>query len=236
MINRTILFTAMLMCTAAIYAQPVLTPLDSTVYNAGTIREGSTTLVKHTFKIKNTGNAPLKISSVRAHCGCTVVGFDSTVAPGKTGTISSQIDLTNLRGGDLTKSITVISNASNRPEQLFSTRFNYIGYIAAAPDYVVLTKAAAGRNEASLILTTDRPTLRVQKVMFNGDMASAPRPLVFSLAQFDTGLVLDKLHRYKLAIIATGVNTERAYGEFVISTDHPKKPELKFGGMIEDNR
>ena len=43
---------------------------ETTVIDYGTIEKGSNGL--RVFKFKNTGNAPLVVSSVKSSCGCTV--------------------------------------------------------------------------------------------------------------------------------------------------------------------
>ena len=64
-----------------------------------------------TFIFKNTGNAPLNLTSVEASCGCTTPKWTkSPVAPGKTGNIIVTFDPHN-RPGPFNKSITVKSNA-----------------------------------------------------------------------------------------------------------------------------
>src|SRR5437899_609724 len=51
------------------------------VVDVGTIAKGDN--VTHDFVIKNEGAATLEITQVRPACGCTVVSFDKTIAPGK---------------------------------------------------------------------------------------------------------------------------------------------------------
>ena len=43
---------------------------EETVYDFGTVKKGDQ--VKHVYKYKNTGKAPLLISDIRTTCGCTV--------------------------------------------------------------------------------------------------------------------------------------------------------------------
>jgi len=63
------------------------------------------------FKFKNTGNAPLVLSNVRASCGCTVpVWPKEPVAPGETAVIKVKYT-TVTRPNVINKSIVVSSNA-----------------------------------------------------------------------------------------------------------------------------
>ncbi|MCI7561981.1 MAG: DUF1573 domain-containing protein, partial [Bacteroidales bacterium] len=64
------------------------------------------------FKYKNTGKVPLILSKVRSSCGCTVPSWSKEpLMPGQTGTITVKYNTNNV--GQINKSITVESNASN---------------------------------------------------------------------------------------------------------------------------
>ena len=81
---------------------------ETTIIDYGTIEKGSNGL--RVFKFKNTGNAPLVVSSVKSSCGCTVPKKpEAPVMPGKSGEIEVKYD-TN-RVNPIRKTITVTSNA-----------------------------------------------------------------------------------------------------------------------------
>lgn len=77
-------------------------------HDFGNVTEGDS--LKHTFKVKNAGTAPLEITRVRTSCGCTAaVTKEKTVAPGQT----TEIEVTfNTRGrmGPNRKTITIQTN------------------------------------------------------------------------------------------------------------------------------
>jgi len=77
-------------------------------HSFGTVKPG--TPLSYTFKIKNTGDAPLEIKSVAPSCGCTTSNFDKTIAPGKTGNITLAVEKTDGYKGDVTKTATVTTN------------------------------------------------------------------------------------------------------------------------------
>ncbi len=92
-------------------AAPIL-ECENAVFEFGTVE--NTELVKHTFVIKNAGDKPLEIRSIRPTCGCTITDTKPrTVAPG----LSTQIPVTlNLKGrrGRQIKNIVVTSNDPKR--------------------------------------------------------------------------------------------------------------------------
>lgn len=66
--------------------------------------------VSHEFVFKNTGEAPLIISNVKASCGCTTPSWTKDpVPPGETGTIVAEYNPLN-RPGSFSKTISVTSN------------------------------------------------------------------------------------------------------------------------------
>ena len=82
------IFMAILLATGIASAQnKAVISADETSFDFGTIKEANGN-VSHTFKIKNTGEAPLVLTRVIASCGCTTPEWTKEpIAPGKTGDI-----------------------------------------------------------------------------------------------------------------------------------------------------
>lgn len=77
-------------------------------HHFGEIMQGEK--VTYAFKFKNTGKAPLVISSASATCGCTVPEYTkSPVAPGDEGFITVTFDSSG-KSGMTSKSVTLIAN------------------------------------------------------------------------------------------------------------------------------
>jgi hypothetical protein len=82
-----------------------------------------------TFDFKNTGNAPLIISSAKGSCGCTVPEWPKEpIAPGAKGVITVKYD--TKRAGIINKSVTITSNASNEPTKVLRIK----GTVAPQPE------------------------------------------------------------------------------------------------------
>lgn len=88
---------------------PVIS-FDSTTYNFGEIAIGEK--VKHTFKFRNTGSAPLVITDVKPSCGCTSLKDwpKDPIKAGEAGQISVEFNSDGFPG-DISKSIMVHTNA-----------------------------------------------------------------------------------------------------------------------------
>ncbi|MDH5603874.1 MAG: DUF1573 domain-containing protein [Cyclobacteriaceae bacterium] len=77
-------------------------------HDFGTIKEGD--VVEHTFKFKNTGEAPLIIQSARGSCGCTVPTWPKEPIPvGGTGEITAKFDSKG-KAGNQNKTVTISAN------------------------------------------------------------------------------------------------------------------------------
>ncbi len=81
---------------------------EKTDHDFGTINEGQK--VTYTYKIKNTGQAPLIIQNAQPSCGCTVPTWSKEPIPvGGTGSVTAEFD-TNGKQGVNNKTITVTAN------------------------------------------------------------------------------------------------------------------------------
>lgn len=72
------------------------------------------------FEFTNTGDAPLIITNVKSSCGCTVPSKPKEpILPGKSEKITVQY---NMNPGPISKTITVESNAVNKPNGVVPLR------------------------------------------------------------------------------------------------------------------
>ncbi len=108
----TLLFC--LFAMAKLHAQadanaPVLT-FTKTEHDFGTLKKGGHTTCR--FEFQNTGKSPLIISRCQQSCGCTSPHCPvEAILPGAKSFVEVHYD--SLRVGAFTKTVTVMSNASN---------------------------------------------------------------------------------------------------------------------------
>lgn len=91
-------------------------------------------LIKHTFEIRNDGDAPLQITDVRPACGCTVAKFDQVIKPGAIGTIHAEMKTDNF-AGPVSKSIAVFTNDDDNPQIQLVIKAQIKPYIGVAPGF-----------------------------------------------------------------------------------------------------
>lgn len=81
---------------------------ETDTHDFGVIQQGEK--VTYAFKFKNSGKAPLVISSASASCGCTVPEYTKTpVQPGEEGFITVTFDSSG-KSGMTSKTVTLIAN------------------------------------------------------------------------------------------------------------------------------
>ncbi len=104
-------------CYASSIQQPGAGPrivCDQPVYDFGTTNTDQP--IKHTFVLRNAGNALLLINRTRAGCGCAAFALSTnSIPPGQTAELSVSLSLGG-RSGAVRKSITLESNDAQTPQ------------------------------------------------------------------------------------------------------------------------
>ncbi len=241
---RDILRSALCMCALGfgmnMFAAGPSIQFDAEIAQVGSIAEGSVSEIKHEYHYTNTGDATLKLTDVRPGCGCTLVRFDTVIAPGKTGVLTARVNITALSNGHFSKSITVLSNASNKPTARLEISGTFAPYVAATPEYIRIVN----NKEATVItMTTTLASFEVKKITFkpttrNGaatDVVAWQVPLPvfvnFKQTMVDSTKTSDS-HMYKIELSSDVSQTQEIEGLFIIQTNHPHKEELSIRGKI----
>ncbi|OYT74378.1 MAG: hypothetical protein CFK49_08705 [Armatimonadetes bacterium JP3_11] len=140
-------------------------------YDFGEITQGA--VVKHTFIIKNEGDAPLEIAA-RPSCGCVTPYFDKVIEPGKEGKIEAELRSAGFRGAQV-KTIQVTSNDPDYPSLTLRLTANIRTAIEVRPsEQIPITLKTDGPTvqEVEIVSTTDEP-LEIAEVRVNVPFATA---------------------------------------------------------------
>ena len=139
------------------------------VFEFGNRRTGE--LIQHTFELRNTGDSLLKISSIRASCGCTTPGKSSLkIRPGETLPLPVEIDLTG-RIGTQTQYITLTTNDPETPVWSLKLTGESIADIEIAPRTLnlgLLDPQSPQSGTIALTSTTGEP-FQVTRAIANKD-------------------------------------------------------------------
>lgn len=205
-------------------------------FNAGTIKEGTQKHIQHKFIIKNTSDEELIVEKVRISCGCTVVKYDSVIAPGKSGVVEPEVDISGYTGF-IEKSITVLSNAQNIPSLRLSLKVDIKPVIGISKNF--LTMHAGGTVPVQVKLTTAKPDLAITGVECKPlslkdrpqwrEFSRSLRYVLTTSGQSDA----DSAHKYVLSLSIEEPLKKSMLVEFVIHTNHPEKNELRIRGIVE---
>ena len=235
-IFRNILFV-LLMLAAALFAGPKI-EFDTKRFNCGTAIEGKADKINATFVVKNTGDAVLKLEKVRPGCGCTVVKYDTLIKPGKTAKIKADVNITDHRGGPLSKSITVTSNAENEPTVRLTIEATVQPIIDVSVSHLTLDKSNSSTPK-TVILATKKSDLKVSDISFKPIRHSqkpewkAKFPLSIKHTWTPTDTVRTDGYRvFKMDMFSPNLE-ESISGEFIIKTNHPDKSIITVRGNIK---
>lgn len=204
--------------------------LDKDTVDFGAFREGSRKTVEATFAIWNTGDRPLKVVDVRPGCGCTSVAFDSTIAPGATGTLRPTIDLTGITG-DMAKVVNIVTTDPDHRHLRLTMTATITPIIDASTRYLIL---GPEQKTTPLVVTlsADIRKLEVSEVTFvpvnedkGIDVPFAATPLGDSDGDGASGCSVALSYSRKLPEIR---------GEFRFVTNHPEKKVLVLRGRVRE--
>jgi hypothetical protein len=251
---RRSLFPVVIACLAFSLSAGPKIRIDSSDFDIGVAKEETSSHVNHTYIVSNPGDSTLIISNVRPGCGCTSAGFDSTIPPGKTGRINVEVNTEHFSEGPFEKKISVISNADREaPAYTLTIRGIKRSTISTTPTSVHFN-AGPGRDTGEvLLLKTDRQNLAVTGVSFTTDQNDAAMgwrtsiPMSYTLTRLPdsitvrddaskTGATEPGLATYRLKIRYSPSQKGDLYGQLIIKTNIPVKPEISISGMIESAR
>jgi hypothetical protein len=234
------LITGILALPFTLISSPMLS-IDSADYDVGIVYQDNTQPVNHTFQIKNTGDSTLIISNVKASCGCTTVGHDSIIQPGKTGKVTQSINTQNMYSGAFRKFVTIFSNAKNNAEFKVSLGGTLRTVIESSKRELRLISTDQKVWSDTFTLSTEKKDLTIKELTFkpyNDGQQSTPAwqsdlkiypKYTFSKSDSTSG----KYTIYSVKILFEAKDSEPKFGEFLFKTNHPKMPEIKIAGAIE---
>jgi len=237
MVRFYAIFTAVAVFSAPLFAVgSAKIEFAKTNFDCGNVLEGKQDKLQALFTIKNTGDAPLVISSVRPSCGCTVVKYDSLIQPGKSNAIKATVNIENYPSGAISKSVTVTSNAINTPTQKLTISAMILPIIDASEQTIRFDASKQGVAH-TIYLSCMKKDLKLLSMEFNqaapiGDVMqnTVSAALTYSLSPIDS-VRADKYKVYKLDIFPPQIEQPMS-GTITIKTNNPDKPELDIKSVI----
>lgn len=130
-------------------------------------------VVKHTFVVKNEGDAPLTIEA-RPSCGCVTPYYDKVIQPGQQGRIEAELRTAGFRGTQV-KTIQVTTNDPDNPSLTLRLSTFIRMAVEVRPSEqipITLNPDAPTVQELEIVSNTNEP-LEVQEVRMNVPFATA---------------------------------------------------------------
>ncbi len=227
-------FSAFILLSAtAMFASPKIV-IEKTSFQCGSVVEGKTEKLKAQFIVKNSGDAVLKINA-RPGCGCTVVKYDSIIAPGKTSIIESEVNIKGYHSGPITKAITVTSNDTTKSsirleilatvQGIIDVSEQYVNFNGAHPDSAYTVKFSSKKNDLAVTEVVFKMSSQGKGPEWQNNL---PVPIKFKWAA--AVKANDDGYRSNSLILYPPVLDRPANGEIIIKTNHPEKPEITLQG------
>lgn len=188
--KRSTLYAILTLCAALLAALPQVAGatadaaeatdqpravVDEPIFDAGQVDKGAE--VNHDFRIRNTGDQPLRIEEVRPACGCTVADYDETIAPGASGKIHAVLDTVD-QSGAISKGLTVITNDPENPRLMLTIKAEVTPLVYLRPGFArfVQTEGSGVGQVEQIIFTRSFDDLEVVEV-------ESPYPFIMTEAR-----------------------------------------------------
>jgi hypothetical protein len=218
--------------TVSAFAGPKI-EFDTKAFKCGEVVQGKVDKLDAVFIVKNTGNAALTMKSVRPSCGCTVVKYDTTIQPGKSAKIEASVHIKGYRPGNISKSVTVTSNAANDSVAHLTIEATIIAEIEVSEGNLML----GGDDTSSfrkITLSSRMKGLKVSEVFFRANENSGqktpewkkelPMPFKYTFTPSDS-VRPNGYHTFTLTLSVPKFE-EGENGNLIVKTNHPAQPEI----------
>lgn len=185
--------------------------------------------VEHTFRFRNSGEAPLTVEKVRSSCGCTAALLSATlIPPGGTGEIRTTFDSGRFRGA-VVKTIYLYVNDPVQPVAQFNLRGTVKPELVLEPEQVDLGRlTSTAAAEAHITLTNQ------------GEQAISLSPPETTGPELQAELAAMQLPAGKSVQLVVRAKPQegksRLSGYIMIKTSNPRVPELRlpvYGSVAE---
>jgi hypothetical protein len=188
--------------------------------------------LKAVFEVKNTGAAPLEISSVRPTCGCTVASFDKLIQPGGTGKIEAEVDTTAF-SGPIAKSVLVFTNDPASPQVNLVIKAEVRSFVEVLPRNLIRLNVLQGEpaTEKVILSSADASEFKVTDV----DTAGGPYEVKFRELPDKERLPERKGSQWEVAVTVPSNAPEGLLNhKIIVKTTSPKAAEvgLQISGVV----
>lgn len=146
--------TVFLIPVAAAFSQPKIQASGGTTFDFGDAFTG--TKVDRVVTVRNVGTDTLRISDVKAGCGCTAALMTTkNIAPRDSGKLSIVFDTHNYGGSKATKQVYISSNDTAQPKLTITFSVNVVNILALDPKFFSFSDAKVDSTYTKTITITN---------------------------------------------------------------------------------
>ena len=221
MIIRFALFVlTLVIASVAAIAQPKIEAVGGTTMEMGSVYAGES--VQKIAIIKNTGTDTLRISDIKAQCGCTATLMDEKVlAPNDTGRLSITFNTAG-QNGHRSKQVYVMSNDPLNPKMTITFSADVMSVLEINPKVITVDKARVDSvYTRTITITNPSQTEAVSILSVKGD-----------IPDIKTSLMKNKLapgEQTQLQVTITPSKSGTINGKVEMTTDHKKQAKFDIG-------
>jgi hypothetical protein len=201
-------------------AQPKIEAVGGTTLDMGNVYAGES--VQKIAVIKNTGNDTLRISDVKAQCGCTATLMSEKVlAPNDTGKLSITFNTAG-QNGHRSKQVYVMSNDPANPKLTITFSAEVMSVLDVNPKVLTIDKAKVDSTYTRMItIANPSQTEAVNILSVKGD-----------IPDIKTSLMKNKLapgESTQLQVTITPTKSGTINGKVEMTTDHKHQQKFDIG-------
>ncbi|MCX8051439.1 MAG: DUF1573 domain-containing protein [Chlorobi bacterium] len=199
-------------------AQPKLEVVGGDTYNWGQVKPTVNPL-KGTLRLKNVGNQPLEIKSVKPSCGCTATKLDKDVLqPGEVASVDVSLNIGSATG-PVTKTITITSNDPSAETKIVWLKAEVVRALQLSMPYIAFSDLSLGKQSSASIMVKNNSPDNITCFGFEGTSGIVVTP--------KGKIELKPGEEFKLT--ATYVPEAEGYfsGTVKFSTSHPDFPTVE---------
>ena len=216
------IFILLFVTTFSLYSAPKLTVIGGDTYDWGEVSPDQSPL-KGKIQLINSGTDTLKISKVKASCGCTTAPIDKKILlKGDTATINVELRV-GTYAGRLTKLIKIISNDENKQEMRYYLKCFVVTPLQLSSRSFHFGSANQGQPVKAVvkIKNNTKETIKIN------DIELKPENIVLSLKKNDS-----IKPGQEIAVTATAVpeKTGTFRCNVILKTDCKKMKSLRISG------
>ncbi len=213
-------FSLLLMLVAAVSlsaAGPSIL-LEQPVFNFGQVAEGAK--VEHTFRFKNSGDAPLVIEKVRSSCGCTAALLSTKVVqPGEYGEVKTTFNSSGF-SGPVVKTVSIYSNDLVQKMVRFQLQGTVQKEVLLHPARLRFPALVAGASSRATVTLTNKG----QQPLFLSDLKTTSSEMTGTLS----ATRLEPEESTQLEIVVTPTAGKPGFAGYVtLRTSSPRNPLLR---------